>query len=298
MRPESLSRRLRQEPLLLFLLAGLLLFAFHRLFGAATETEGTRTIEIDRESMLRFTQFRSRLFDERGAEQAWATMPIAEKKLMLDQFVREEALYREALDWGLDRNDYVIRRRLVQSLEFALAVEESEPIRLTEAQLRSYHAAHAGFYREPARISFAQVFFSKIDDGEVAARTRAIEALELLRRGAGRPAHMGDRFLYFADYSQQRDDTIRAHFGDAMAEALFSLQPGPDWHGPIESDHGVHLVRIVTLDHGGLPAFETVRDRVASDATADERRRRQEDSIARIVATYRRQFAPELEQLR
>ena len=37
---------------------------------------------------------------------------------MIDDFVREEVYYREALALGLDRNDTVIRRRLQQKMEF------------------------------------------------------------------------------------------------------------------------------------------------------------------------------------
>ncbi len=37
---------------------------------------------------------------------------------LIDEYVREEVLYREAMAMGLDRNDDVVRRRLVQKMEF------------------------------------------------------------------------------------------------------------------------------------------------------------------------------------
>ena len=40
---------------------------------------------------------------------------------LVEERVRDEVLYREALAQGLDRDDAVIRRRLRQKLEFASA---------------------------------------------------------------------------------------------------------------------------------------------------------------------------------
>ena len=49
----------------------------------------------------------------------WQRPPTAkELKGLVDAYVREEVLYREALALGLDRDDTIIRRRLAQKLEF------------------------------------------------------------------------------------------------------------------------------------------------------------------------------------
>ena len=37
---------------------------------------------------------------------------------MIKDYVREEALHREAKALGMDKNDYIIKRRMIQSIEF------------------------------------------------------------------------------------------------------------------------------------------------------------------------------------
>lgn len=298
MRVRDITVRLRREPLLLFLVVGVLLFAAHRLFSAATGIDNPRVIDIDRASVLRFTQFRSKVFDEAGAAQAWAAMPAAERKATIDQLAREEALYREAVAWGLDRDDYVIRRRLVQSLEFAVADEGGTPPRLDEAQLRRFYADHPELYRDGATISFTHIFFSKDKGGIAAADARARAALAGAGSRDGDLSGMGDRFLYFPNYARQGPDMIRGHFGEDMAKALFALKPGAAWQGPIRSDHGVHLVRLLARNPGGVPPFEAVRALVARDAALAERKRIQDEAIARIVGSYRVRLAADLETAR
>ncbi len=61
--------------------------------------------------------------DEHLARQ-WRRAPTpAESDRFVADFVREEVLYREALARGLDRNDLVVRRRLVQKMEM-LALQD------------------------------------------------------------------------------------------------------------------------------------------------------------------------------
>ena len=139
---QSLIQRLRGEPLFLFLIVAIGLFVVQKLVNpAAGRDDNPRVIAIDRPTLLRFVQFRSRVFDEQAAGTRFDAMPAAEKKQLLASLIREEALYREALSWGLDKEDYVIRRRLVQSLEFSLGGDATVPGALNDRALRDYFAA-------------------------------------------------------------------------------------------------------------------------------------------------------------
>jgi hypothetical protein len=49
----------------------------------------------------------------------WRRPPRPEElQSLLDDYVREEVLVREAIAMGLDRDDDIVRRRLVQKMEF------------------------------------------------------------------------------------------------------------------------------------------------------------------------------------
>ena len=94
-------------------------------------------------------------------------------------FVREEVLYREALALGLDRDDLVVRRRLVQKMEM-LALRDGPGI--SESDLMDHYLAHRADYALPESVSFRHVFFSVAIRG-AAAHAAAADALADVRDG-------------------------------------------------------------------------------------------------------------------
>ena len=100
-------------------------------------------------------------------EHQWRRPPTGEELgRLVEDFVREEVLYREALALGLDLADLVVRRRLVQKME-VLALADSAPI--GDAAVTDYFLAHREDYRLPETISFTHVFFSAAARGGRAA---------------------------------------------------------------------------------------------------------------------------------
>ena len=74
----------------------------------------------------------------------WRRPPTAaESDRSVADFVREEVLYREALALGLDRDDLVVRRRLVQKMEM-LALRDGPGI--SESDLMDHYLAHRADY--------------------------------------------------------------------------------------------------------------------------------------------------------
>jgi hypothetical protein len=121
---------LLKDPLLHFVILGVLCFVIGSVFSPAASEADLRTIEIDRQALLRFVQFRTRSFDEVSAARRLASLSDVEFDEILRAYVREEALHRTALEMGLDTDDYVIRQRLVQKVEYmaeGIAAEASVP---------------------------------------------------------------------------------------------------------------------------------------------------------------------------
>ena len=80
----------------------------------------------------------------------------------IEDYVREEVYYREALALGLDRDDTVIRRRLRQKMEF-LGDAGAAALVADDAELRAYFEAHPSGSRRRARVTFRQVFLGEAD---------------------------------------------------------------------------------------------------------------------------------------
>ena len=77
--------------------------------------------------------------------------------MIIDNLIKEEILYHEALKLGLDQNDKIIKRRLIQKLEF---YKESENLnKVKEENLIEYYNENIDFYILNKRYSFKHLFF-------------------------------------------------------------------------------------------------------------------------------------------
>ena len=67
---------------------------------------------------------------------------------LVQRLIREEVLYREAVSLGLDQDDTIVRRRMVQKMEFLSSelAKEAEP---TETELQAWLDANPEKYPAP-----------------------------------------------------------------------------------------------------------------------------------------------------
>ncbi len=107
-----------REPLLHFLAMGVFLYALAELFVDDSSTRDSYAIDINQASMVRFLQFQNKAFNAELALAKWQSMSPAEKQDLANDYIREEVMYREALNLGLEVDDQIIRRRLIQKIEF------------------------------------------------------------------------------------------------------------------------------------------------------------------------------------
>ena len=265
-----------RDPLVHCLAAGAALFALHAAFAG----------EGDEEDVIRVSAAQV----ERIATQWTARMgrppEAGELDGLLAEHVREEALVREARRLGLDRGDVIVRRRLVQKLRFVTEDVEGAP-NPDEAALRGFFEADPERYRTPERVSFSHVFFSRESRGDAAA-----DASRLLASGGPGEAwrSRGDPFMLERGVADRPLREVARDYGDAFADALGELVPGV-WSGPLASALGVHLVRLDDRAPSRIPAFESVRGRVAVDWESARRARANERHIEELVGRYRVEIA-------
>ncbi len=283
-------KRFFKEPLVHFLVAGLGLFVLFGIVNRDDDDSDPDVIIVDRDALLTFAQYRIKAFNPALAEKKLEGMSDDELRLFIDDYVREEVLHREALALGLDEDDYVIRRRLVQKLEFITEGFAEASADLNEAAVQRYFDANkADYYVEPF-VTFTHVFFQTEDRPRAQARALAEkELVKLNRKGvpfAEAPQH-GDRFLYHVNYVERTPDYVGSHFGPPMANALFELEPNEFvWRGPFDSPYGVHLVLLTTNEPGREPELAELEGRVREDAKRARVREETESAIADVVDAY------------
>ncbi|MFZ1862707.1 MAG: peptidyl-prolyl cis-trans isomerase [Polyangiales bacterium] len=278
-----------KEPLVHFLAAGLALFV---LFGLANDKKSpdAKVITVDRDALMTFIQYRIKAFNPVIAEQRLRSLSNEKLQHLIDDYVREEVLYREALAIGLDEDDYVIRRRLVQKLEFITEGFAETSVDVDPAAVRRYFEANKDDYYVEPYVTFTHVFFDTENRSREQAHALAEKKLvELNRAGtpfSDAPKH-GDRFLYHVNYVERTPDYVASHFGPTMTEAIFELEPNDlVWRGPFDSPYGVHLVLLITNEPGREPELSEIEDRVREDARRAMIREKTEEAIADIIKAY------------
>ncbi|HEU0310594.1 MAG TPA: peptidylprolyl isomerase [Sphingomicrobium sp.] len=268
----QLLRTVFKEPLLHFLLIGLLLFLLYALLGGSGSD---RSIRIDDKVVAGLiTRF----------EATWQRPPTADELTRLvESHIRDEIFYREGLALGLDRDDPAIRRLVRQKFE-VLAEESGAASSPTEAELDSWLQTHADRYAEPTLVSFEQVLIDpSLEGAEAEAALRGTRGA--LLAGAD-PAGIGASRMLPARFDLFPLDLVERDFGDGFAKAMATIRPG-QWEGPIRSGYGAHLVKIEKRMPGRLPPLDKVRKAVARDFEADRRARAADATLRRLRDDYR-----------
>lgn len=257
----KLSRILREPTLHFFALAAAL-FLVHRLV-----VTDPRTIVITpalKADILR------RFQDQMGRPASSAEADAVVKTWKVD-----EALYREALREGLDREDPAVRSALINKVRERALLEAriSEP---SEADLERYLAQHRDQYESPWIYEHEYVVFPKSQPD--AEQERA--AVERQLRAGATPASLGLRSTA-ANVNRER---IEREFGPATADAITKLPIG-GWHEVASVDRLV-LVRMIAKK-GGMPPPEMLHARVLADWQAEKTAKAVAAKAHAIVERYR-----------
>ena len=282
-------KTLLRQPLLHFAALGAAIFLLSEWIGAESAAKATRRILIDDQALREFVQYRSRSYDAAAVDQALERLSAAELKDIIDELIREEALHRQAEALNLGANDYVIRRRLVQKMEF-IAEGSAALVELRDGDAERHYERNPGDYHLEPTITFAHVFFDPQRRGVDAARALAEtkkDELNQLRAPLAAATRHGDRFLYHVNYVERTPEFVASHFGAEMATQLFS-QPAQArrWRGPFESEHGFHLALIAANNSGRLPEFAEVAEQAARDARRRLTRKYRDAAVQAIIDRY------------
>jgi parvulin-like peptidyl-prolyl isomerase len=290
-------RRLVREPLVHFLAAGAALFAAFSLTGAGGGGEDDRTtITVDRRALLAFMQYRSNAFEPEAFNTLLDSMTQDERQRLIDAYVEEEALYREAAALGLDQSDYIIRQRMVQKVEFLLGDVAFADSSIDEEELRAYYNANLQNYVIEPSLTFTHVFFDTERRGGDAADAAARDLLARLRTGGAGfndATAEGDRFPFLRNYVERTFRYVADHFGEDFADALSGVGPADGWSGPFRSAYGLHIVLVSQRTERSIAPLEDVRDRVEADFLRD----RSDAALAEIRRAVRERYIVEIGDL-
>jgi hypothetical protein len=264
MKPAQMS--VMKSPILHFIILGTL------LYGAYTQLKPP-----DRETILITTQTVDALVQQRESIAQTPATP-EERQELIEGYIEEEVLLREAYKRGFDKNDFRVRRRILSIMRSSLGEVIPEP---SVAQLRAFYEANKERYLTSPSRSFQQVYFS-FASSEIPTNPAAyIRKLEQTND----TTKMGEFALFGNLYTRSSFQNVAVTFGKPFAQSVFEL-PLNQWQGPVESFRGIHYVRVTAEHKPELPPFEQMESYLRTDFFLQKSREGQVAKIEELRKNY------------
>lgn len=239
-----------RDPFLHFLVLGGLMFGVYLLFEDRADTPPPTEIRYSVDDVAQLLL---------GFEAQWNRPPTQEEfNTVLEDRVRQDILYREALALGLDQEDEIVKRRMAQKMQF-IAEDLAAAREPTDEDLKAWYADNTRLFAMAPRLSFRHIYFSpdrrgpKASDDAGSALVALAGAPQTLPEGTA----PGDRFMFQDYYGERSLQEIAREFGAEFAQEIVQL-PNGIWTGPVQSGLGWHLIYIDKVIPGRVPSFGEV----------------------------------------
>jgi len=246
--------RIIREPMVHFLVVGAAIFVLYARVGGDAAAPSSRDRIVVTEGRI---QQLGQIFHK-----TWQRPPTAQElRGLIDSYVKEEVYYREALKFGLDRDDTLIRRRMQQKMEF-LTEPSDDALTATDTELGTYLAAHRAEFRVEVQVAFQQIYINP-NRSEASASARAERLLSKVTdtSSAADVRSLGDQTLLAATTPLVPVSLVDHNFGQGFGEQVAQF-PLNIWSGPLTSPYGLHLVSVTERREGYDPPLEQVRKAV------------------------------------
>jgi hypothetical protein len=251
-----------REPLLHFILLGVVLFALDYFLLSSAEDPNIITVDakVDNEARAVFKAARGRNPDRAEL--------YALRRVWLDN----EVLYREGLAMQLDKGDKAIRERVIfKALSVVDAGTKLPPVE--DAVLREWFENRRDRYDEPARYTFQEAVLS--DKSEAALRAFVAG----LNRGDPGNAEADLRV-----FTGRPHENLVQSYGEQFAQALEQAKPG-EWQ-VLRSGNSWRAVKLVAITQPMPADYEKLRNVVLQDWTDAVLAEQRSAAVAALAKKY------------
>lgn len=190
---------------------------------------------------------------------------ISKKELekTIEQYIKNEIDYRNAVEMGLEKNDEIIKKILIGKYNFILE-EFSNKDSIDEKVLKEFYQKNKVLYMLEPNLSFYHIL--KRYDLHENAKREADKILPTLlsNQNPSKYIPISDPFILPNHFVDAKMDEIKRDFGRDFYAKIITLQKNK-WVGPIKSGIGYHLVFLNEINTNELKKFEDVKNQVKRD---------------------------------
>jgi len=250
-----LFKRILQEPLLHFTVAGSLLFFYLSSTDTTTKPQVVITEGKIKHLRAQFAKTRQR---EPSKD---------ELKALIDNQIRLDLAFEQGVQMGLVENDSIIKRRVKQKIEFMLtdSISSIEP---SKEELQSYLDAHKDTYMIEPIYDFEHIYINPEKHENTDAYIAKLHMMILNDVYEGD----GDSIMLERTFTQITTAQIARLFGRKFAKSLDDIYLG-SWQGPVKSGYGFHLVKIDKKIPSHLATLDEMGEIVKRDYRNDAQKR-------------------------
>ncbi|MHC4153871.1 MAG: peptidyl-prolyl cis-trans isomerase [Planctomycetota bacterium] len=271
-------KKILKEPLVYVFVLGFVVFGLHSFLNRANRDDTDPfTVEVTSADIEWIRSSWEARMKRQPTQQ--------ELQGLINRYIRDEILFREAMAMDLDDRDLVIQRRLVQKLTFVFE-DLAETMEPADDELKKYLQENQDKYRIPEMMSFTQAYFnpSKRKDAMEEAKT-VLASLKSTQSPPEEAVSLGDTIMIDSSFREKSPDEAARILGREFAYELFSIDE-KGWQGPIESTFGLHLVYIEERIASKMPEFENIREDVKNDFMYERKREVIDNAYKAVKSRY------------
>lgn len=228
-----------RDPLTIFILCGALVFLFYEY-----------TLKDKRPSILLSKVAQAQLVEDFEAIRGEKASKEDIADIVQSYFI-DELLFQEALEEKLHLHDSSTRSSLIDIMHYRISQSIEAP---SDEELVTYFAKNIERYYTETTYSFTHVFFSSLP-------ANALDYVSQLNDG---DILTGDNFIHGNAFSNVTAGLLSGVFGKDFSSKLKQLSTN-QWEGPIQSNYGVHFVRVTKKLAPHVMPFAEVKQRVMED---------------------------------
>ncbi|MCG8669936.1 MAG: peptidyl-prolyl cis-trans isomerase [Pseudomonadales bacterium] len=258
----KLFRSITTEPLCHFFILSLCIYAWLQTNQHTDEKKIVVTKEQQKHLTAAYIQQHRRIPTKKDIEH------------LVNAEIMDEALFQQGLIYQLDQQDPVVRRRVIQKMNFILEAQAT-PMSPTLDKLNDYLESNLDSFSGETLYDIDHVFF-KSDQGQQSI-DKANETLAILNSIETKALIIkSDPFIRGLSFNGLSISQISNTLGILDGKSLSALKSTKvhQWIGPIQSRFGLHLIRVNDVKQPPVPTLKSHRHEIYAAWKKQEKQQR------------------------